>query len=241
METKDVKQFYEKKVSSSGNTYEYDRWFKTSQGRASYTATKNSLYRNCLPLIKEDDVLLEVGPGPGTWTKEIIANFSNLEYDVVDISEEMLKQARANLNNDARVNLIQSDILDFSPQKQYDFFFSSRFIEYVPDKGKVIVIVAQSLKPGGYGYIVTKTPQYNRFFRKSTPSAIHQGQISDKELKKLFEDNGFQVLKTINITSVFPLLRVGFLDRILTIVSEFLPMSIARIFSESYAIVFVKK
>ena len=240
METKDIKQFYDRSLQKSDNKYEFDRWQKTSQGRASYIATKYALLRYALPLVKNSDAVLEVGPGPGTWTKFLLEKTDGSAYDVVDISEQMLKQAKENIGTDVRLTFIHSDILDFVPTKQYDFFFSSRFIEYVPEKDRVIEIISDSLKPGGLGYIVTKTPQYNRFFSKKVKSPVHQGQISANELSDIFVQKGFSVLAVRNVTSVFPGMRVGFLDRILTFASRHMPFSLAKTFSESYAIIFRK-
>ncbi len=103
--------------------------------------------------------VFELGPGPGTWTKELLTIAPQATYHLVDISEEMLKQAKGNLKGFPNITFTQSDILDFVPQQQYDFFFSSRIIEYVPDKDRAIKIIASALKPGAYGYLVTKTPQ----------------------------------------------------------------------------------
>ena len=165
--------------------------------------------RIVLPIIEKNFSVLEVGPGPGTWTKVLLSNKEIARYDIVDISEEMLRQAKDNLHEFEQINFVHSDILDFVPKEQYDFFFSSRFIEYVNDKEKVVDTIFKSLKPGGKGYLSTKTPQYGRFMSKKVNSPVHQGQISAKKLRELFERRGFKVKKIINVNSVFPGLNSG--------------------------------
>jgi SAM-dependent methyltransferase len=241
METGDVREFYNKTVGGSQNKYEFNRWQKTSQARASYISTREAVVVYVLPLLKNASNILELGPGPGTWTKLLIEEAPTAAFDLVDISNEMLKQAREALADSSRVAFINSDILEFTPTKKYDFFFSSRIIEYVPDKQKAIQIVSDSLISDSYGYIVTKTPHPKRFWGRKNQSPIHQHQVSCKELKRILEANNCSVLKVVNVTSVFPGLSNGFMDRQLTILCNFLPFSMSQYLSESYALIFRKK
>ena len=240
METRDIETFYNSSLQKSHNKYEFDRWFKTSQSRASYHATKYALHTYCLPLIKQGSHILEVGPGPGTWTKEILNSLPEVRVSILDISEQMLRQAKENITDTHRVTFMHHDFTTFVPDKQYDFFFSSRFFEYVPDKQSVIETISKSLAEGGKGYLVTKTPQYKRAFSKRVSGDIHQGQISSDELVRLMERSGLKVIKIVNVTSVFPGLRNGLFDKVLTFVSRFIPYKISKIVSESYAVIFEK-
>jgi SAM-dependent methyltransferase len=241
METKDVKDFYNKSVGESKNSYEYDRWQKNSQGKASYISTLQAVEKFALPYLNSVTSVFELGPGPGTWTKVLLQRNPTASYDLVDISEEMLKQAKAALSDVSNIRFINSDILDFVTDKKYQFFFSSRIIEYVPNKEKAVQIISNSLEAGSYGYIVTKTPHPGRFWGIKNNSAVHQTQVAPAELKCLFEKADCEIVKVVNVTSVFPGLRSGGLDRLLTVLCGYLSFTVTQYVSESYAIIFKKK
>ncbi len=241
METTQIKEFYNQSLQKSGNTYEFDRWAKTPQMRAGYLNTKSALHKLVPQYLSDGMKVFELGPGPGTWTKELLMIAPQATYHLVDISEEMLKQAKDNLKEFSNITFTQSDILDFVPQQSYDFFFSSRIIEYVPDKDRALEVIADALKPGAYGYLVTKTPQYQRLFSNKLVSKVHQTQISPSDLSKLLEQHGLTVIKSLQVTCVFPRVHSGFLDRLLTTICRLLPFSWSASVSESYALVFKKK
>ncbi len=240
METIEIKDFYNKAVGGSETSYEYNRWYKNGQKRASYKSTREAVQKYALRYLPKAGDILELGPGPGTWTKVLLENSRNSKYDLVDISEEMLRQAKKALSNFDNIRFINTDILDFVPDKKYDFFFSSRIIEYVPNKNKALKIVIDSLNSGSYGYLVTKTP-HNRFWSFSKKTKVHEGQIKAEELVKIIDDLGCEIIETANVTSVFPGLRCGLLDRVLTVISSYVPFFVAKYFSESYLIIFKKK
>lgn len=241
METSEIKDFYNTNLQKIDIPYEQQRWFKSPQTKAGYDNTKSALTTYALPHIGDAVDVLEFGPGPGTWTKCLLKKAPHAHYDLVDISEEMLKQASFALSDYTNIQYITSDILDFKPKKQYDFFLSSRIIEYVPQKDRAIQTIAQSLKSGAYGYLVTKTPQYKRIFGKPISSPMHRHQVSPSVLTKLLTQNGCVVCKTIHVTCVFPLAHSGVLDRLLTKLCRLLPFTLSLPVSESYAIVFQKK
>ena len=240
METKQIKDFYNKSLSQSSTTYEHCRWRKNSQAKASYVLSRRAVKKYALPLITEGDRVFELGPGPGTWTKFILQKNPS-QVDMVDISSEMLLQAKENLLDKTElIDFIESDILDFKSSNTYDFFFSSRMIEYVPEKEQALSNIVSSLKPGAFGYLVTKTPQYNRPFKKHTHSSIHQNQIAPDSLETLLVGRNCAVIKKVHVTGIFPLVHCGLLDRFLTRVIQALPFRLGSIFSESYAIIFQK-
>lgn len=240
MDTANVKEFYNQAVGSSPTTYEYSRWEKSAQKKASFRNTKWALERYVIPRFVKCKNILEVGPGPGTWTKLLLGVNPQARYNLVDISREMLAQAQHNLTGQSNVRFVESDILDFSSNEQYDGFFSSRIIEYVPDKAKAISIITQHLVPGAVGFISTKTPQTDRPFRRHALTELHKNQIPAQELTALLIANGCTVKSIINVTSVFPLVQSGWLDICLTRVSAWLPFSLTKWWSESYGIIFQK-
>jgi len=241
METNTVKNFYNTTLQNNPTPYEQERWFKSGQHRAGYVATKKAMQKYALPLLQNDMKVFELGPGPGTWTKLMLEHAPQAEYNLVDISKEMLKQAKEALSTHQNISYVTSDILEYSVADQYDFFFSSRILEYVPDKNRAVHNIVQAMHSGAYGYLVTKTPQEGRVFSKRKGSQIHSLQISANDLIKIFQEHGCVVHKKIHVTCVFPKMHSGFLDSLLSRVCTLLPFAFGGVFSESYAIVFQKQ
>lgn len=242
METNDVKQFYNTSLKADSSPYEYRRWYATSQARAGYVMTKYAIQRYALPLLKSGQQVFELGPGPGTWTKEMLAHESHVSIDLVDISEEMLAQSRKALMEYENLSFTVSDILEFTPNKQYDIFFSSRMIEYVPDKKVAVQKIVDALKIGAKGFLITKTPHYDRLQAQGKHvAAMHANQIPPEELRRYLEQAGCVVEPVIPVTFVFPKLRLGILDRLIWYIFRTLPFSWGQVFSESYALRFTKQ
>ena len=71
----------------------------------------------------------------------------------------MLVQARDGLVDQANVTFVESNLLAFESSQTFDFFFSSRAIEYMSDKRVAIGKIASLLLPGAQGAIITKMPK----------------------------------------------------------------------------------
>jgi ubiquinone/menaquinone biosynthesis C-methylase UbiE len=251
METQDVKALYNGTVQDKfSNNYEYERWFSTPIKVAGYDMTWRTILQRIIPLA-DFKTYLELGPGPGTWTKLFIEHEPQATFDLVDISEKMLGYARQALADSAgkadspksSVTFIESDFLDFAPAHEYDFFFSSRVLEYFPDKKSVIAKIYQSLKPTGRGAIITKTPKYLLSRLRGRPMGkMHQQQIAPAALKRLLEEHGFDHVKLYPVTMTFPGLNSAWLNRAVYSVLGALPLNpISVFFSESYCITFSKQ
>lgn len=241
MDTQVVKNTYNQSQNKSG--YEDRRWFTSPVKKSAYKMTKLSLNKHFLnsDIIKTEG--LELGPGPGTWTKEILIKYPEVEMDLVDISSAMLGQAKDNLSDFAGLRYFDANFLDFEPDKQYDFFFSSRAIEYLPDKDQAVKKIFDLLKTGGVGCLTTKTPKYliNRLLGRQV-SDLHLGQISPWKLKKIFQEQGFTDVKVYPVTFSFPLFKSAFLNNLLfKVFHNFRLNFLSQFFSESYLIKFKKK
>lgn len=236
MEHKEIKNFYD---SGSKSRYEFDRWFINPERKAGFDSTKETL----LKLLKRGDLkfqdYLEMGPGPGTWT-EIFAPYG-ARMDVVDISEEMLAIVRNRFEGKS-LRAFRCDFLEYQADKQYDFFFSSRALEYFTDKDVWAKKLNSLLVPKAQGIVITKMPHYLRAKISGKKfSSMHNLQIGSSELRKIFERNGFKVKRVVGATYVFPVLHSGFLDRLLyKILSPLGTNFFTRFFMESYAISFEK-
>jgi trans-aconitate methyltransferase len=245
MNTGDIKKLYDGPIQERfGNDYEYSRWFKTPLLHAGYDMTKASIER----FIKTHPSLfikhyLELGPGPGTWTKLFLPRFFGAKFDLVDISSQMLDMCKKALFEYKDVSFTESDFLKFNSGMTYDFFFSSRAVEYFPDKRALVKKIADLLQSGGTGFVITKTPKYflNKIFKRKLGS-MHQGQISPKKFKELLKEQACGNFELYPVTMSFPILKSPKLNKFMYIIFGSLPLNpLSQLFSESYCIKFVKK
>lgn len=236
----DPKKFYDTVMPQKyGADYEASRWHENPLLQAQFEMMQNLMNRIVLPFMRTPARVLEVGPGPGTWTNMLQKKAPGASYTLVDISTVMLSQARANVQGS--VEFIESDWTSFHPEGEYDFFFSSRALEYVEDKKKAIEVVMQSLKIGGRGVIITKTPKPFFDVLRGRKSSLHQGQITPESLASFIRTSGGKVHAVHLATATFPGFSHPILNRFVFFLCQNLPFVFPiTLFSESYGIVFEK-
>lgn len=237
----DVKNLYNNAVR--GKDYETERWLASPLKKAGYEMTMAALRRHFLTDELNFSEYLEVGPGAGTWTKLFVGEYPNARFDLVDISFEMLELARWNLKNQGNVRYFEKDFLEYEPDKIYDIFFSSRALEYFPDKEKFISKVSSCLAPGGWGFIITKSPKYFRnkiLGRKIGP--LHQGQIVFGRLRQIMEKHGLSGIEIYPAAMYIPLLKSAAANRFAWRIFNGKKLNFfSNLFSESYCVKFSKK
>jgi len=188
-----MRDFYNKKAKNiSSKGYEHARWFSSPEKIRQYKFSCISLTHH-MKHIKFKDCL-EIGCGPGTWTKFLLERYPKAKFTCLDISREMIRQHRANVKSN-RVKRIVKSFLDESFKKKFDFIFFSRSIEYIPNKPKVIEKLNSLLKPGGKCIIVTSPPHPTFFaIKKVLGKKIdreHTQRISVYRLNRLLKSFGF--------------------------------------------------
>ena len=195
-----MRKFYDykvgKKIKNKYGDYEYYRWFLNKRKKRQYKFSTTSIlfhlrdinFKNCL----------EIGCGPGTWTKLLLKKYPKAKFTCIDISKEMIKQFKKEIK-DKRAKPIVKDFLAFNSGKKYDFIFSSRAIEYIPDKPKVIEKISNLLKDKRKGIIISSPPHptlitiKKLFGKKVNPQ--HTQRISVKNLRALLKKNNFKNIK----------------------------------------------
>ncbi len=242
MNNQNVKEKYNKEISDKfGNDYEKNRWFKDDFTKSGYDAMFKTIEAQVTR--EKFATCLELGPGHGTWTSLLLKFHPGTHFDLVDISSEMLRLAKLRFKNATNLSYFESDFLEFSPNKTYDFFFSSRAIEYIDDKEKMLKKINALLNPNGGGFIITKTPKYFRMkLMGRKVSQFHSGQIETGKLKNLLEKCGFTEIEIMPVTFVWPFWRSAKKNRCLFGKFGQKKMGLlSKFFSESYAIKFKKK
>ena len=242
---KDIKKAYDQNVrSESRGDYEKYRWFSDEQSRLDYAMTLNAILRSLKGV--EFKNCMEVGAGPGTWTKIIKKSNPGSKILIVDISKEMLKQAKENLKGYGGISFHEGNFLDIKLNQRFDMFFSSRAIEYMPDKEKLVDNIHLHLNSGGTGIIISKPPHPIKLgFRKLLGKKIdpmHLGRVSANVLGEKLKRRGFKSIESypVIIPPRLPLFSPGIRLSIFKLLYKRPLNLISRNFSESYLIKFRK-
>lgn len=233
-----IKDLYDTEVPNKYQQYEFDRWFADSASWVDYVMTHRSI-RHHLKDITFSRVL-ELGPGPGTWTRLLFRHNPLATFDLVDISEAMKCEFDLEMRGGHDgVRYIVSDFISSKLDGGYDFFFSSRAIEYFSDKRSLVHKLSEQLVSGATGVVITKNRGFSRDNRPQ-----HSGQMKPQEFKELLQEGGFSVL------GIFPcVIRIPLLGRLsiripLRIFKRFYTRPfgwVMSFFVESFCVVFVKK
>lgn len=242
MNENEARKFYGNIRGKFGNDYEHRRWFSSPLAQAGYMMTLRSITRHCLEKNWPFTKYFELGPGAGTWTQLFIKKNPNAQFDLVDISPEMLAFAKEKLGDNDRVQYHESDFIQFVPRDYYDIFFSSRALEYIPDKDAAVAKIKELLRSGGRGFLITKVPKYlrSKLIGRNIVS-LHQGQISPRDLAALLKKHGFSDIEAYPTTMYVPALRIPRLNTLLHSLCFRMRLNrFTELFSESYCIMFRK-
>ena len=112
-----------------------------------------------LPFTGQENVL-EIGCGVGRMTRYFAGRFRHVTG--LDVSEEMIRQARENLKACANVRLDVGNGVDLSayPDASFDFIFSYIVFQHIPDANLTLNYIREAgrvLRPGGSFYFQVNT------------------------------------------------------------------------------------
>ena len=143
----------------SARAPEYDEWFYR-QGRydhgpafkARWDAEAQTV-RDQLHSAPPVADILELAPGTGIWTSELVKLGQRLT--ALDASPQMIAINRAKVRS-PRVTYIETDLFAWQPSREYDMVFFGFWFSHVPsDKlTPFLRAVRQALKPGGRLFFV---------------------------------------------------------------------------------------
>lgn len=185
---RETRQHYNDLIPALQGEYVAYRWHSGPVQRSHYRHTQEAIsraFQELGPVRK----LLEVGPGPGTWTNLCLSNAQDVT--LCDISREMLKQARGHFGE--AVRYVEGDFTadDTVVETEYDAIVSFRALEYMSDKGGFVRRVYEHLAPGGALMVITKNPGWRDKRSAGNAEDIHRDWISWTDLAQLVRGAGF--------------------------------------------------
>lgn len=94
---------------------------------------------------------IDLGSGTGLMAQKVLEKFPNARMTLLDLSEEMLKQARERFAGMDKVDFKIGDISDFSADSEFDAVVSALAIHHLPDADKASLFkrIFAALKPHG--------------------------------------------------------------------------------------------
>jgi ubiquinone/menaquinone biosynthesis C-methylase UbiE len=137
--------------------------------------------------------IIEIGCGAGRLTQALSNIFG--EVHAVDVSGEMVAQARAALGNRPHVGLYQNNGCDLSviPAAEYDFAYSAIVFQHIPNRDIIETYVREVhrlLRPGALfkfqvqGYIATDSKPDDTW---------HGVSFSEDQARQMAERCGFEM------------------------------------------------
>lgn len=148
---------------------------------------------NTLTLTKEMH-LLDFGAGTGLLTKHLCPLVGHIT--ALDFSREMLKQLEVNAKTwqGCTVETVHSDILLFSPDKQFDGIVSSMSMHHIEDLDALFNTFSTLLKPEGFIAIADLEEEDGSFHAHGNEGVFHFG-FDQKKLTGIAEKYGFTAVK----------------------------------------------
>jgi len=174
---------------------EYDEWWY-SQGRYDRGEVLNrqweqegQIVRDALHKIPARKHILELAPGTGIWTQELLK--IGEQITAVDASSEMIAINRAKCQSD-RVNYIQADLFEWQSDQQFDMIFFGFWLSHVPPEKfqDFLKRVSAMLKPDGVLFMVDS-------LRNKMATAKNQNMLETSHIHHRILNDGseFQIIK----------------------------------------------
>lgn len=193
-----TREHYDSLLPGLEKSYVDYRWRSHPLQRLHYLQTRRTLRDALDEYVLQVNNMLEVGCGPGTWTRDCLQHTRRLT--LLDISREMLHEARTQFSDEAAVSFICGDFTSggFEGGSRFDAIVSVRSIEYMSPKRDVARQVSRLLRPGGIFVVVTKNPGWRDArgetgFDDRDSDSIHSDWISWSELGRLLGEMGMDV------------------------------------------------
>lgn len=154
-----------------------------------------NFYRDEVAKLKEGKSLLEIGPGHGLYTLELVRHISKAErLDVVDISEAALELTKNIFTAIApnylhRINFFKGDVTELTISHKYDFISMGEVLEHVEQPDALLKKLSNLLSENGILYISTcaNCPTIDHVYHYHTVN----------EIREMIENCGYKIINEL--------------------------------------------
>lgn len=152
--------------------------------------------------------IIEIGAGTGSITRCLLENGYN-DISVGEVHLSGLEYARSY----GIKQRYQFDLMKTPFYEHFDVVGMFDVLEHIDDDDLAVKNIYKMLKPGGKAIVTV--PAHKWLWSKQDAIAYHRRRYEAEQLKKLFEENGFNILETrAFFISILPLLYLRtFVDR----------------------------
>lgn len=207
---------------------------------------------------KPQESILEIGSGNGLLTIEIAKKIPDGKVTAIEISKEMVEQARKNKisQNINKIEIINIDAIEIQFENEFDAVFSNSAIHWIPEIEEMYKLIYRSLKPNGRIAIQTglkeRTPmfgviarlfsidKYKKFFRdfkfpwkflrlKENMKILEDAKFSNVSIETYISDYKFE-----SKDDLFGYLKAASMVPFLTLLPEEIKSDFERDFLEIY-------
>ena len=136
--------------------------------------------------------VVDLGGGCGGWINDCRRSglLKNAQWALADSSLKALELAMQVVG--PHVRRYQVDLLDLKWHDRWDVAFMLDVLEHIPDHGRALRQICQSLRPGGLLFVTT--PALSRFWSWNDEAAHHQRRYSTADFRRLAHPCGFELL-----------------------------------------------
>ena len=134
--------------------------------------------------------VLDLGAGTGLLAAYWLQHFPQAEYVLVDVAEDMLRQAEVRFAGCANVSRLVLDYTQRLPEGDFDAIISALSIHHLEDadKAQLFARIHAKLPAGGlfvnYDQFCAETPEMSRWFDAHWHAQIAQSGLSAQEMAR---------------------------------------------------------
>ena len=137
--------------------------------------------------------ILDLGAGTGLLSDFLLKKYPDVNFTLIDVSEEMLNISRTRFQKIDKINYINADYINYDFGKQYDIIVSALSIHHLDncDKKKLYFNVYNLLKTGGIfvngDQFIARSENLEGIYRKNWISKIEKSSLNENEKHAAFE------------------------------------------------------
>ena len=166
---------------------------------------------------KESPRVLDIGAGTGLFSAYIKEKFSKAKITLIDISENMLEQARTRFKEDNNIDYILADYSEHKFGNTFDIVVSSLSIHHLTDeeKKKLFDNIYSLLNPDGIfinaDQVLGHTPFLDSLYKEDWKNKINMSGLTISEIQAAHERTKLDKMTTLD-NQIKWLINSGFKD-----------------------------